>query len=297
MSEREIDLSGLKLESPVMVGAGPIKTIEQVKEIAESDSSAIIVGSITIESRSGNPGNTYFTNSDASFSINSKGLPNPGLKYYKENLPQMAQIAHDSGKPLIVSIAGFSPQEYAILSEEVMKSGADGQEINLGCPNVWKDGVQKRIVSFDEDLTGETLRKVEEAVGSEAWTAIKVSPYSDPVLLEAIARIINHSELINAVTTTNTFPNAFCFDDTNEPAITFGSGLGGLAGGFLKPIGMGQVKQFREVLYPSIAVIGVGGIEIGGDVNDYLSLGASAVQITTAYINFGPSIFTRIKRD
>lgn len=296
MSERII--SGLRFESPVMVGAGPIKLPEQVLEIAKSDSSAIIVGSITIEERAGNPGVSYHAEKDYRFSLNSKGLPNPGLEYYKKHLPEIAQIAHSSGKPLIVSAAGFSPDEYVVLAGAILNGGADGLEINLGCPNVWgKDGHQKRIASFDQDLTGEILQKVESEVGREAWTSVKLSPFSDPSQLEVISKIISRSELVKAVTTTNTFPNAFAFREGDTPAIDPASGLAGLSGSAMKPIGLGQVKQFRSLLPPAIAVIGIGGVSTKQDVDDYLNAGATIVGITTAYVNFGPSIFSQVKSE
>ncbi len=286
----------MQLEAPVMNGAGPVKLPEHVLEVAKSEAAAIILGSITIEDRPGNLGNTYFADTNKRFSLNSKGLPNPGLKYYQEHLPEMVRIAHDHGKPLIVSAAGFSPEEYARLSEVIMNSGADGQELNLGCPNVWgKDGKQKRIASFDENLTGEILRKVEQTVGYDGWTAVKLSPFSDPAALEVIASILSHSRLVKAVTSINTFPNAFSFNDKGEQAIDSAGGLAGMAGEAVKPIGLGQVKQLRAALSPAIAVIGVGGISNSKDVEDYLRAGANAVQITTAYVNFGPSIFKQVR--
>lgn len=295
MHER-INIAGIHLEAPVMNGAGPVKLPEHVLELARSDAAAIILGSITVEERLGNSGTTYFTDSNKGFSLNSKGLPNPGLVYYEKHLPEMVHIAHDHGKPFIVSAAGFSPEEYARISQVIMSSGADGQELNLGCPNVWgKDGKQKRIASFDQDLVGETLRRVEEAVGHAGWTSVKLSPFSDPTALEAIAYILSHSRLVKAVTSTNTFPNAFFFNDKEKPAIDPGGGLAGMAGEAIKPIGLGQVKQLRTTLPPTIAVIGVGGISTRRDVEDYLYVGASATQITTAYINFGPSIFKQVR--
>ena len=132
---------------------------------------------------------------------------------------------------------------------------------------------------------------VEKATGISGWTSVKLSPYSDPVSLGAIAAIINRSQIVRAVTSANTFPNAFSFNVEGEQAIDPAGGLAGMAGEALKPIGLGQVKQLRAVLPEAIAIIGVGGISEKQDVLDYLRAGADATQITTAYINFGPSVF------
>jgi dihydroorotate dehydrogenase (fumarate) len=293
--KEKIDVAGLKLENPLMVGAGPVKFPEHVREIAQSAASAIILGSITIEERAGNSGTTYYTDSNKQHTLNSKSLPNPGLKYYQQFLPEMIQIAHDHGKPLLVSAAGFSPEEYTQLAEAIAQSGADGLELNLGCPNVTdNNGKQKPIASFRQDLVGETLYKVQRKIGADFWTTVKLSPFSDPTLLEIIANVIAQSPLANAVTSTNTFPNALAFNEQGDKAITPNNGLGGLAGAALKEIGLGQVAQLRMFLPTTIAIIGVGGVSSNTDMRDYLRAGANAVQITSAYINSGPSIFEEI---
>lgn len=292
--KNKIDVSGLILTSPVMIGAGPVKTVDHVTEIAKSEAAAVVVGTITIEPRAGNLGKNYFADPHYSISINSRGLPNPGLKYYKRNLTKMVKTAHEYGKPLIVNIVGFTGEEYAELSYSVMESGVDGLEINLGCPNLWKDGIQKRIPCFDEFLTKDILNKVTKSVGDTIWTTVKLSPYSDPVQLETMAGVITKYKIVNAITTTNTFPNVFYFNNSNRPAINASGGFGGMSGYSLKPIGLGQVKQFRKMLPARVSIIGVGGISSKKDVLDYLKAEADAVQITTAFIDKGPKIFTDV---
>ena len=89
--------------------------------------------------------------------------------------------------------------------------------------------------------------------------------------------------MVKALTAVNTFPNAFSFN-AGRSAITPASGLGGLAGVAMKPIALGQVRQWRSLLPPSIDVIGVGGIVSGQDILEYRLCGAAAVQIGTKYL-------------
>lgn len=79
------------------------------------------------------------------FSLNSLGLPNPGGRYYEKYLPEMAKVVHDVNKHLFVSVAGFTPDEYSVLAKIAEAGGADLIELNLGCPNVWAGGKQKRV--------------------------------------------------------------------------------------------------------------------------------------------------------
>lgn len=293
--ELQVNLAGIRLEHSLMNAAGTCKLLEgaeSVRELARSATAAVMVGSITVEPREGNSGEVYWAGEV--FSLNSLGLPNPGELYYRQHLPAMVAMAHRSGKPLFVNVAGFTPLEYATLAELAFQGGADLVELNLGCPDVWEGGQQKRIVCFDPQLVGEILYCVEEKVGSEAKVAVKISPFSDPLALSEVAQVIGQSSVVKVVTTVNTFPNAFSYDERGKPRITPGGGLAGLAGPAIKPIGLGQVKQLRGILPERIDIVGVGGITTGQDILDYRRAGAVAVQIATALLERRAKVFSTL---
>src|SRR3989344_4240020 len=151
------------LEHPIMNGACPrCKPLEEVVDLSRTPVAVVTVGSITVEPRPGNQGDVYCS-ARGQFSLNSLGLPNGGIPYYQDNLPHMTNVVRRTGKTLWVSIAGFTPEEYARLATLAVQGGADAIEINLGCPNVWQGGKQKRIACFDPRLVGEILGEVEDA--------------------------------------------------------------------------------------------------------------------------------------
>lgn len=264
-------------------GAGTVKKVDDVREMARSNAGAILVGSITVAERPGNSGNVLWVGSYGS--LNSLGIPNGGIPYYRECLPVMARIAHDAGKPLFVSAAGFKPAEFGELASVVAEGGADGVELNFGCPNIWDTGEQKGIFSFYPDLIGQAIEHVWQAVRDSLVVMAKVSPYSNPVQLKEIAEAVNAHGVVHAVTTTNTFPNAYGEDQSGKPLITPGGGLSGFAGPGLKHIALGQVKQWRSALPQSTGVIGVGGISSGEDMAEFFRSGkAVAVQVVTALL-------------
>lgn len=277
-----------------MNAAGTCKLLEDVERLARSATAAIMVGSITKEPRTGNEGDVYWAG--PTYSLNSLGLPNRGAEYYAKVIPEMVRIAHGAGKPLFVSVAGFTPDEYADLASLALWKGADLIELNLGCPNVWHGKAQKRIACFDPELVDQIQERVEERVGVEARIAEKISPFSDPFSLVAIAAVIGSSKLPKAVTTTNTFANAFAWNGA-KPRITPGGGLAGFAGPAMKPIGLGQVKQLRALLPDSIKIMGVGGIGEGKDILEYRGCGADAVQVGTAYLEKGENVFSTLLSD
>ena len=146
----KVNLAGMSLEHPLMNAAGTCKLLEGQEgfnELVRSATAAIMVGSITLEPRPGNSGNVFW--SDDLFSLNSSGLPNPGLEYYQNHLPKMLSLARQAPKPLFVSIVGFSVEEYVQLTEFALATGADLVELNLSCPNIWDEGRQKSLACFD----------------------------------------------------------------------------------------------------------------------------------------------------
>lgn len=294
--ELKVNLAGICLEHPLMNAAGTCKLLEGregVKELARSNTAAVMVGTITLEERGGNSGEVYWANEI--FSLNSMGWPNPGRLYYQGHLPEMVNVSHNEGKPLFVSVGGFSPIEYAILAELALGGGADLVELDLGCPNITGEGNQKkRIPCFDSQLIEEILCCVEEMIGKKARVAVKLSPFSDPFALAETAEIIGKWEVVKVVTSTNTFPNALSYDERGNHRITPAEGFAALGGPALKPIGLGQVKQLRYLLPNRIDIIGTGGIVNGSDILDYKRAGAVCVQIATALLERRLKVFDQL---
>ncbi len=287
-------LAGVELEHPLMNAAGTCKTLEDVEKLARSSISAIVVGSITLASRMGNEGNVFWPG--PIYSQNSLGMPNRGRDYYQDTLPRMVEVAHGAGKALILNVAGFSHIEYGELAALAHEAGVDIIELNLGCPNVWDDGQQKKIASFDPFGIAAIMAEVERKVPDDRPVGVKLSPYSDPGMLAEVADTIKDLP-IRYVATCNTFPNSLVLDENGKSVIDVG--LAGLSGPAMKPVGLGQVKQLRQLLPDSVELVGVGGITKGRDVWEYQQVGASAVQVATAYWNSNenPGVFGDILSD
>jgi dihydroorotate dehydrogenase (fumarate) len=292
-------LCGIDLEHPVMNAAGTCKSLDDVQELARSAAAAIVVGSITVAARTGNSGATYHAGDG--FSLNALGLPNRGLAYYVEQLPAMARAAHDAGKPLILSVAGFSVDDYARSAAAAAPTGVDLLELNLACPNVWDGGTQKRIACFDEGQTAAILAAVDAALRDAPTRVpygVKISPFSDPEALAGLASVLASAVAAGGgpryVCASNTFPNGLAFDDAGRPVI--GVELAGLAGPALRPVALGQVRQLRRLLPASVEIVGAGGVTTGRDVADFLRAGAAAVQVATAFWNRDgdPAVFGAI---
>ena len=282
-------LLNINPQFPVGNAAGWCKSIEEVQRLTQSAASFIVVGSITLKQRDGNPGNTF--NDETFTGLNSLGLPNPGIEKLEEIGPEMVRIARAAGKPILVSIAASEPEEFGKLAECVERIGFDGIEVNLGCPNVVEDGERKKIISYQSDLARACLEAVLFRVLPGCFVSAKVSPM-DPERLYEIASAIRDLP-IDAVVTMNTVPNCLSFRADGKPLIDTPdkTGYAGGSGQQVFAQALGQVNQWRRALPTDIAVWGAGGIQSGDAVRQMHLAGASVMQVGTAYMVYGAKVF------
>lgn len=288
---------GIPLEHPIGVGAGVCRTMKQVEQYARSAASFVVIGSITKKPRSTNEGTIYHYE-DGLCSVNSIGMGNPGINWYREHLPEMVRVLHEAEKLAILSIAGDTPEEYAELAEMGLEAGADVIEANAGCPNVIQGGTHKRIISYDLELLGGVLKAIQDKVGADARVAVKLSPYSDPYMIPQVADLIAGYPVVKAIATMNTVPNTLLMTADNQAVITVpGSrGLAGMGGPAVRAIANGQIRMFamHKSLQPPVQIVGVGGVSEGRHVLEKLGLGATLVQVTTACVEEGEEIFSQL---
>ena len=289
-----VNLAGFIFDdSPIIMnGGGTCKSLERVKELARTNADTIVYGSVTYEPRTRNAGTVFYKSSR--FSQNSIGMDNEGGEHHRKTLPEMVAIAHDAGKRFILSVAGDTPDEYAILTEIGDEAGADIVEQNWGCPNKWHGAVQGQIPSYDLNLAQEILARTEERIGYAPLFRlfVKVS-WLDPFSIRRFAaEVFPLFASVRGVVAINTIANTLSYDNFGHARITPGGGLAGFAGPAILPIGLGQVRQWRDALPPHIAVIGCGGITEARDLIDYIDrAGASAVQVASAI--FGQTLEER----
>lgn len=279
-------IAGINLSSYLMNASGPkCTTWEELEEIGQSNSAAIVTKSCTISFREGNPEPRY---SDLPLgSIQSMGLPNLGYKAYLEMVPKLKTL----GKPVVVSISGFSIEDNIEMVSAFQNSDIDLIEVNFSCPNI----PGKAQVAYDFSQVESALQAL--TVLGDKPLGIKLAPYFDMSHFVAMAEILNKFP-VKFITCVNSIGNTLIIDpEAESPIIKPKGGFGGLCGDYIKPIGLANVRAFRELLSDDIQIIGVGGIKTGIDAFEYLLAGADALQIATCFEKEGEGCFQRIEAE
>src|SRR6202007_2701499 len=201
--------------------------------------------------------------------LNAVGLQNVGVRaFVAEKLPALRKL----DTAVIANIFGCTVEDYA----EVIRvlEDADGvaaYELNISCPNVKKGGLQ---VGADPGMVSDVVGAARKAAARRPlW--VKLSPLVADIGL--IARAAEQAGA-DALTVANTYPAMDV--DTRSLKSRLGNLTGGLSGPAIRPITLRLVWEARKAV--NIPIIGLGGVENAEDVLQYLSVGASAVQVGTA---------------
>ncbi len=279
-------IAGIGFDSYILNASGVLcSTSEELEEIAKSDSAAIVMKSCTLEPRKGNEEPRYARLPLGA--IQSMGLPNPGYKEYLELIPKLKKYQ----KPIIVSVVGFSSDEYETLVKAFQESEVDLIEVNLSCPNV----INKPPVAYNLGQIEEVLGKISNL--GEKTIGLKLPPYFSLDYQAQISELIKKYK-ISFISSINSIGDTLVIDPEKEtPVIKPKKGFGGLSGEYIKPIALANVRRFYELLKGEISTMGVGGIKSGQDAFEFLLAGADAVQVGTTFEKEGVNCFQRINKE
>ncbi len=267
--------------------SGPLCiTQEDLESIGNSKSAAINIKSITVEPRAGNQEPFWALTHIGG--INSVGLPNLGYKAYIQMVPKLKTFT----KPIIASVSGLSIEDNETIFKALQDTEIDLIELNTACPNI--EG--KAMIGYDFEQTRALLTRLK--LFNKIPFGLKLPPYLDPILIQEMAEIVKEFE-IPFISCCNTAGNALIIDPLTDRSVIKGKdGLGGLSGAALKPIALGNVAMFYRALKDTnTKIIGIGGIESGRDLYDYILAGADMGQVATVMMHEGNGCFERIQTE
>ena len=273
MSGARRDLSrtvfGRHFQNPVLLASGTAGFGRELAGVMDLDRlGGLVTKAVSREPRTGNraPRVAEFRGG----MLNSVGLANPGLdRVVAEDLPWLA--ANLRRAQVLVNVVGFTVEEYAVVVSGLDgAAGVAGFELNLSCPNTSAGGIEfgaeracvERIVALCRSRTRLPL-------------VAKLSPVLPDLGTMALAA---RDAGADGVTVVNTLPGLLLAETGGT---RLGQGNGGVSGPALLPVGVLAVARVVERT-EGMPVIGAGGVRTAADVEQYLRVGASLVEVGTA---------------
>ena len=261
-----VDIAGLKMKTPVTTASGTFGFGLEFQDFLDLEKvGAVTVKGTTLEPRAGNKGQRAVET--PSGMLNCVGLENPGSDYFIEHtLPELKKI----DVPVIVNIAGSTPEEYGELTKKLDIEGVHAIEINISCPNVKHGGI---AFGTCPESAAEVVRAVKANTGKPVIT--KLSPNVTDIVEMALAAQEAGTDALSLI---NTLIGMKIDIDRRKPVL--GNVMGGLSGPAVRPVAVRMVYQVAQKV--NVPIIGMGGIMNAEDAIEFFLAGASAVAVGTA---------------
>ena len=278
MADLSVEVAGLRLSHPVLNASGIMgESVDGLLAIGRSGVSALVTKSYTPSPREPYPMPRVVHMEYGS--LNSVGLANPGINGLREHMRVLRQL----GLPIIVSVAGSRPDDFARVAAVAEEEGAAAVELNLSCPHVEKMGLD---IGMDPELSAEVVRAVASTVRIPVIAKLGVSDRMLETASSALSAGAKGLTLINTVRALRL--NIY----TMRPVL--GHGIGGLSGPAIHPIAVRAVYEVYKELRPDI--FGAGGIETWEDAVELILAGAKAVQIGSGLVRRGLQVVAEVRR-
>ena len=258
---------GLVITNPVIGASGTVaygKELGQMIDLARIG--AIVCKGITRRPRLGNP-QPRLAETSAGL-LNTIGLQNVGAEATAETL---APIWATWPLKVVANISGETVAEFGEIARILDgRPGISGLEVNIGCPNVERGGLEFGVDARAAALVTETVKK-----STSLPVMVKLTPNVTDIAQISRAVVDSGADCISLV---NTFVGLSIDVPRRKP--TLSTVTGGLSGPAIKPLALAMVYKAAGAV--SVPVIGMGGISNAQDALEFIMAGASAVQVGTA---------------
>jgi len=266
MVDLSCSITGVKLNNPLVLASGVRgNSAHLLIRAAKEGAGAVTSKSCSIKPREGHPNPTMIAHGDVM--MNAIGLSNPGAE---EEEREIGLAVKKAGVPVIASIYGGSPEDFAAAAKIIEKAKPAMIELDISCPNVHNEGTM-----FSSSCEGaeEVTRAVRKAV--KLPLSVKLSPNVPNIGEIAFAAEKAGADCITAI---NTMPGMWI--DAKARRAFLANKYGGMSGPALKPIALRCVYEIRK--NTELPIIGGGGITTGTDAAEMIMAGATAVSVGSA---------------
>ncbi|GGO24418.1 NAD-dependent dihydropyrimidine dehydrogenase subunit PreA [Deinococcus humi] len=206
------------------------------------------------------------------------------------NLREIAEIKRlwPDRAVIVSAMVDASPEAWREIVMQIEDTGADGIELNYGCPQ----GMSERGMGAAVGQVPEMCELNTHWVTSitRLPVIVKLTPNVTRITEPAHAAIAGGANALSLINTINSVMSVDLDTLQITPNIGGRGTHGGYAGPAVKPIALNMLTELltdTQVLKSGVPVCGMGGIVTWKDAAEFLLLGAGAVQVCTAAMHYG----------
>jgi len=229
---------------------------------------------------------------------NSFGVPSADPDVWQSDMADCVRYAKD-GQVVIGSFQGTKqgdgkPEsfiaDYVLAAKLVKETGAKVLEANFSCPN---EGTSS-LACFDIGFVKKTSEAIKNEIGNTPLL-VKFAYFEDDTHLRNMVKEI--ADTIDGIATINTVPAAVRKSNGEQALPGEGRLVSGICGHGVKWAGLDmarRLKAIREELGMKFTIVGVGGVTVAEDYDEYIKAGADAVMSATGAM-WNPFLAREIK--
>lgn len=204
------------------------------------------------------------------------------------NLDEITQVKKDwPDRVIIVSLMVPCEEDaWKNILPLVDATGADGIELNFGCPH----GMPERGMGA---AVGQVPKYIEMVTRwckqySSLPVIVKLTPNITDIREPANAALRGGADAVSLINTINSITSVNLDTMSPEPSVDGKGTHGGYCGSAVKPIALSMVSEIaRNPLTAKLPISGIGGISTWRDAAEFITLGAGNVQVCTAAMLYG----------
>jgi len=289
---QEVDLSvefcGVRAPNPFWLASGPPTNTEaQVRRAFEAGWGGAVWKTVTDEPVVNVSSRYGAVDLDGRKVMGLNNIELISDRSLEDNLREIARLKRDYPEHAIfVSVMVASKRE---IWQEVVRrcedTGADGLELNFGCPH----GMSERGQGSAVGQVPEYSRMITEWVKEVARTPVMVKLTPNVADIRAIGRAAKEggADAVSLINTVNSIMGVDLDTLCPRPHVGGYGTHGGYCGPAVKPIALHMVSQIASDPEIGLPVSGIGGIGTWQDAAEHMLLGAGCVQVCTAVMHHG----------
>ncbi|WP_425089098.1 NAD-dependent dihydropyrimidine dehydrogenase subunit PreA [Stappia sp.] len=212
------------------------------------------------------------------------------------NLREIKQVKRDwPDRAMVVSLmVPCEEQSWIDILKKVEDTGADGIELNFGCPH----GMSERGMGSAVGQVPEYIEMVTRwcKQHSRMPVIVKLTPNITDIRKPAQAAKAGGADAVSLINTINSIVSVDLDQMAPEPTIDGRGAHGGYCGPAVKPIALNMVAEIaRDPATHGLPISGIGGVTTWKDAAEFMALGAGTVQVCTAAMTYGFKIVEEMK--
>jgi dihydropyrimidine dehydrogenase (NAD+) subunit PreA len=171
------------------------------------------------------------------------------------------------------------------ITKQTQDAGADGIELNFGCPHGMSERGMGSAVGQVPDYTCMITEWVKEVATIPVM--VKLTPNVSDVTAIGRAAARGGADALSLINTINSIMGVDLDTLAPKPSVAGLGSHGGYCGPAVKPIALNMVAAVAADAEIRVPISGIGGIQAWQDAVEFLLLGASTVQVCTAVMHYG----------